>query len=186
MRVSGGSLRRTCSTVSSTSSAALKRQQREIERTNGELGPIRPAMPSSRAVRSRSRSYPAGDSSRPLTRRRSSHVAVGPRIPSQNCSTQGERGSCPTWSMTGSGQGRTEMVDIGKVGSAGIAGSSGEVVGPGEEVNRVSCTFVPFDVPVKSYGGPMDAALRSEEHTSELQSLMRISYAVFCLKKKIM
>src|SRR3546814_7235068 len=29
-----------------------------------------------------------------------------------------------------------------------------------------------------------EAALRSEEHTSELQSLMRISYAVFCLKKK--
>src|SRR3546814_10279371 len=28
-------------------------------------------------------------------------------------------------------------------------------------------------------------APRSEEHTSELQSLMRISYAVFCLKKKI-
>src|SRR3546814_1823373 len=33
---------------------------------------------------------------------------------------------------------------------------------------------------------PMDTLddLRSEEHTSELQSLMRISYAVFCLKKK--
>src|SRR3546814_8990840 len=30
-------------------------------------------------------------------------------------------------------------------------------------------------------GHPLD---RSEEHTSELQSLMRISYAVFCLKKK--
>src|SRR3546814_6595900 len=29
-----------------------------------------------------------------------------------------------------------------------------------------------------------NSALRSEEHTSELQSLMRISYAVFCLKKK--
>src|SRR3546814_1545557 len=29
-----------------------------------------------------------------------------------------------------------------------------------------------------------EAAARSEEHTSELQSLMRISYAVFCLKKK--
>src|SRR3546814_7675782 len=29
------------------------------------------------------------------------------------------------------------------------------------------------------------ALVRSEEHTSELQSLMRISYAVFCLKKKI-
>src|SRR3546814_8364618 len=34
--------------------------------------------------------------------------------------------------------------------------------------------------------GPTDTAetRRSEEHTSELQSLMRISYAVFCLKKK--
>src|SRR3546814_1532609 len=31
---------------------------------------------------------------------------------------------------------------------------------------------------------PASLALRSEEHTSELQSLMRISYAVFCLKKK--
>src|SRR3546814_1632167 len=30
----------------------------------------------------------------------------------------------------------------------------------------------------------MPASRRSEEHTSELQSLMRISYAVFCLKKK--
>src|SRR3546814_2255303 len=31
---------------------------------------------------------------------------------------------------------------------------------------------------------PRVAQARSEEHTSELQSLMRISYAVFCLKKK--
>src|SRR3546814_10885055 len=31
---------------------------------------------------------------------------------------------------------------------------------------------------------PSGGTLRSEEHTSELQSLMRISYAVFCLKKK--
>src|SRR3546814_3576494 len=30
----------------------------------------------------------------------------------------------------------------------------------------------------------VDWAMRSEEHTSELQSLMRISYAVFCLNKK--
>src|SRR3546814_4006456 len=34
-------------------------------------------------------------------------------------------------------------------------------------------------------GPPVDiGGYRSEEHTSELQSLMRISYAVFCLKKK--
>src|SRR3546814_4717015 len=31
---------------------------------------------------------------------------------------------------------------------------------------------------------PGQVSFRSEEHTSELQSLMRISYAVFCLKKK--
>src|SRR3546814_1750885 len=35
----------------------------------------------------------------------------------------------------------------------------------------------------KTRRGPL--RWRSEEHTSELQSLMRISYAVFCLKKKI-
>src|SRR3546814_3616321 len=32
--------------------------------------------------------------------------------------------------------------------------------------------------------GDQPVAIRSEEHTSELQSLMRISYAVFCLQKK--
>src|SRR3546814_1915500 len=37
--------------------------------------------------------------------------------------------------------------------------------------------------PVRGDPDP-SAAPRSEEHTSELQSLMRISYAVFCLKKK--
>src|SRR3546814_6609299 len=34
-------------------------------------------------------------------------------------------------------------------------------------------------------GKALRVVIRSEEHTSELQSLMRISYAVFCLKKKI-
>src|SRR3546814_7662805 len=40
--------------------------------------------------------------------------------------------------------------------------------------------------PVEAAGReePRDGDPRSEEHTSELQSLMRISYAVFCLKKK--
>src|SRR3546814_6189337 len=37
---------------------------------------------------------------------------------------------------------------------------------------------------VKRLFGDHAYKLRSEEHTSELQSLMRISYAVFCLKKK--
>src|SRR3546814_7140545 len=40
--------------------------------------------------------------------------------------------------------------------------------------------------PVQTFERPIAIELsrRSEEHTSELQSLMRISYAVFCLKKK--
>src|SRR3546814_2908683 len=36
----------------------------------------------------------------------------------------------------------------------------------------------------RSASKDVEAAVRSEEHTSELQSLMRISYAVFCFKKK--
>src|SRR3546814_8885690 len=36
----------------------------------------------------------------------------------------------------------------------------------------------------RRHRSPPGSGLRSEEHTSELQSLMRISYAVFCLKKK--
>src|SRR3546814_3892275 len=36
----------------------------------------------------------------------------------------------------------------------------------------------------RQFRARLDAHDRSEEHTSELQSLMRISYAVFCLKKK--
>src|SRR3546814_8735297 len=48
--------------------------------------------------------------------------------------------------------------------------------------NGIAATLLPkvFELFVQ---GEQDVA-RSEEHTSELQSLMRISYAVFCLKKK--
>src|SRR3546814_5537846 len=42
----------------------------------------------------------------------------------------------------------------------------------------------PWNDKLRSPGGGDNLFLRSEEHTSELQSLMRTSYAVFCLKKK--
>src|SRR3546814_5303035 len=45
-----------------------------------------------------------------------------------------------------------------------------------------SCPSCPLDLGRAVL--PDRYTLRSEEHTSELQSLMRISYAVFCLKKK--
>src|SRR3546814_6526998 len=47
-----------------------------------------------------------------------------------------------------------------------------------------ACARVRQESLVESCYDAVRTATRSEEHTSELQSLMRISYAVFCLKKK--
>src|SRR3546814_6743230 len=52
-------------------------------------------------------------------------------------------------------------------------------------LQNLRATFIPtIAVPVVLLGTFAVLSVRSEEHTSELQSLMRISYAVFCLKKK--
>src|SRR3546814_8245949 len=70
-------------------------------------------------------------------------------------------------------------------------------------ISRAGCPSAGKNTPKRAIGGPVpktwmvrawkggryfdlfkDNSVRSEEHTSELQSLMRISYAVFCLKKK--
>src|SRR3546814_5545482 len=53
----------------------------------------------------------------------------------------------------------------------------------GARPGQLPVKFVPFPIGcgIDDGGGYLS---RSEEHTSELQSLMRISYAVFCLKKK--
>src|SRR3546814_6995950 len=60
-----------------------------------------------------------------------------------------------------------------------------------DDIIRQLLRLADLDEPYSSPGAPYDyriaaspLAARSEEHTSELQSLMRISYAVFCLKKK--
>src|SRR3546814_5932086 len=73
------------------------------------------------------------------------------------------------------GEARVEGTDR----SAGVhaAAADGPVAGGGV-VHRV--------VELRRRDRPWLAGERSEEHTSELQSLMRISYAVFCLKKKKM
>src|SRR3546814_5220838 len=54
-------------------------------------------------------------------------------------------------------------------GTPAVAGDGGDGAGGLATVNMIAGTLI---------------TTRSEEHTSELQSLMRISYAVFCLKKK--
>src|SRR3546814_4537064 len=50
-------------------------------------------------------------------------------------------------------------------------------------LSETSSTSAPASTSI-SLAASMPGRTRSEEHTSELQSLMRISYAVFCLKKK--
>src|SRR3546814_1832044 len=59
-------------------------------------------------------------------------------------------------------------------------------------LNNIPCNESGTQIPinaviekVRQKYGINGCKFRSEEHTSELQSLMRISYAVFCLKKKI-
>src|SRR3546814_3353992 len=54
------------------------------------------------------------------------------------------------------------------------------VAAPAEQAPHRLAGDLAGEVPEREVEGPA----RSEEHTSELQSLMRISYAVFCLKKK--
>src|SRR3546814_7326909 len=55
-----------------------------------------------------------------------------------------------------------------------------EVMADFSKAKTVTAERVRFEV-----AGGDHRMIRSEEHTSELQSLMRISYAAFCLKKKI-
>src|SRR3546814_2055230 len=64
-----------------------------------------------------------------------------------------------------------------------VAASTGRVriaADQGCQMHRVG--IIPFDT--RDTAVAILFVTRSEEHTSELQSLMRISYAVFCLKKK--
>src|SRR3546814_2251829 len=71
-------------------------------------------------------------------------------------------------------------VAVLRQGRAGQGGGGGKGEDrQGTQVNDVGCPLPPPCKPPEA-GQRVD---RSEEHTSELQSLMRISYAVFCLKK---
>src|SRR3546814_3802603 len=60
---------------------------------------------------------------------------------------------------------------------------SGRPEAESARILRESLLFLSFGYP-EGFSLPPAEAMRSEEHTSELQSLLRISYAVFCLKKK--
>src|SRR3546814_4760786 len=101
----------------------------------------------------------------------------------------------------GVGAGPAEGPDVARVGGIGdvdhgdaVAGDVGAVAGPGHVgvatppteravPHQAQAAAVALLGPTGELVGERDVA-KSEEHTSELQSLMRISYAVFCLKKK--
>src|SRR3546814_1424920 len=67
-----------------------------------------------------------------------------------------------------------------------IAGVMEHIEEAGIHSGDSACSLPPVTLPtaIVDEVKRQTAMLRSEEHTSELQSLMRISYAVFCLKKK--
>src|SRR3546814_8763592 len=85
---------------------------------------------------------------------------------------------CPLKSTADRTYGRvTRGIHFRNTGNIGRSGRRGRGVGSRPDGSRTAGRHFP----VLSYG---QGQLRSEEHTSELQSLMRISYAVFCLKNK--
>src|SRR3546814_4356335 len=68
--------------------------------------------------------------------------------------------------------------------AVGGEGRAGEMLVEQEGGQRLEHRHLDLDRPLAPAGPRDERGERSEEHTSELQSLMRISYAVFCLKKK--
>src|SRR3546814_7413560 len=83
---------------------------------------------------------------------------------------------------------------IGSVGAQPVSGPAGEALNPGSvelahacadiQEAAVGCSKEALAWTLREIGWTQIGNLRSEEHTTELQSLMRISYAVFCLKTK--
>src|SRR3546814_10308214 len=87
--------------------------------------------------------------------------------------------------------GRAHQIDVHLYGLFDGRRSDADMVEAANTHQSFSTTMAmpcppPMHIVARPYLPPLrSSSYRSEEHTSELQSLMRISYAVFCLKKKI-
>src|SRR3546814_3678815 len=84
--------------------------------------------------------------------------------------------------MAATGSAMTIAAGTGTIGATIIAGTATTTV-VGTAIAAIVATGAATGGMTAATTGGITAR-RSEEHTSELQSLMRISYAVFCLKKK--
>src|SRR3546814_2806302 len=78
---------------------------------------------------------------------------------------------------------------ISRHGKLEIRSSEGEIITDEKRLKAIAADWDMLDQAMNAYGKDRPTSMsmvlsRSEEHTSELQSLMRISYAVFCLNKK--
>src|SRR3546814_2514313 len=77
---------------------------------------------------------------------------------------------------------------IGEIAGREIVGAVGDQVVARDEIERIvrreaQAVRLHLHLGIDRGESPARRVYRSEEHTSELQSLMRLSYAVFCLKK---
>src|SRR3546814_1004456 len=122
--------------------------------------------------------------------------------PSSTWRPRGATGTARTSASAGgdSGRGRGSMFDMAGLAQLSVAvdglaavafAVSGALVASRKELDIVGFMWLAVLTGVGGgtlrdllLGVPVFWVVRSEEHTSELQSLMRISYAVFCLKKK--
>src|SRR3546814_3615543 len=88
--------------------------------------------------------------------------------------------------LAGSWQGSGPNIHVPRM-AAGYSAAAGMLAAGRDGAVACEAVVVPHaqsDQAVASSAMACMRFVRSEEHTSELQSLMRISYAVFCLKKK--
>src|SRR3546814_5616067 len=75
---------------------------------------------------------------------------------------------------------RQRLIDIGGVRLDNL---THDIASVGRIAHGYDTRLVPDEIAFRQQRKGLPARTRSEEHTSELQSLMRISYAVFCLTK---
>src|SRR3546814_10431164 len=72
---------------------------------------------------------------------------------------------------------------VARHGKLAVRSSEGEIIDDPKRLKEIAQDWTMLDEAMNEHGRDRPTS-RSEEHTSELQSLMRISYAVFCLKQK--